>query len=216
MNILIGRDGRRVRRHSAPLAIQRGHLCPGAVLSTVASDFVRASDGQTLRANQISSWAKVDRYGTHVTVFVLIAPIHGRPSGFGGYSGTVALDDPRAQGGEVSVHVHVLYPNLNLVFAFSLLAAFGGFTWAWFIHVIGRNPKDENQPFLRNLVLRLAVLLVAAIPVVKLQVLSNNDWEGSTGQYISLATIVGAAAIAATPTLRALVLPARLTRRSSG
>ena len=117
------------------------------------------------------------------------------------------------------VHADVQYSNLDLVIAFSFLVAFGGFTWAWFIHVVDKKPNRTpghlldtgHQPLLRNLVLRVAVLLAAAIPVVKLQVLSNPDWQGTLGQFISLATIVGGAAIAATPTLRALVLPARVT-----
>lgn len=217
LKILIGRNGERVRRHSAPLAIAKGRLCPGIVLATTASDFVRAGDGQALRASQVSTWARVDKYGTHVTIFVLVAPLHGEPSGFGGYSGTVALNDPRAAGGSLPVHVDVQYSNLYLVLAFSFLAAFGGFTWAWFIHAINKkDPRNTgNQPILRNLVLRLAVLLAAAIPVVKLQVLTNPDWQGSLGQFIALATIVGGAAIAATPTLRALVLPASVTGDTS-
>ncbi len=43
---------------------------------------------------------------------------------------------------------------------------------------------------------------MAAVPVVNAQVLTNPDGEGSLSQYITLATLAGAAAIAATPTLR--------------
>ena len=94
----------------------------------------------------------------------------------------------------------------------ALLAAFGGFIWAWFIHRHVANPLDP-QPFWTSLILGLAVLMVAAIPVVNAQVLTNPDWAGSLSQYITLATLAGAAAIAATPTLRVITsLPERLTR----
>jgi hypothetical protein len=54
-------------------------------------------------------------------------------------------------------------------------------------------------------VLRIAVLLVTAVPVINAQVLSNPDWAGGLGQYITLATLAGGAAIAVTPTLNTLL-----------
>jgi hypothetical protein len=210
MDILIGRDGKRQGRQSPSLAVRNGRLCPGSILSTMASDFV-SSLGQhgQLPQRQIASWAQVDQYGTHVTIFVYVAPRVSEVSGSGGYSGTVALNDPRAQGGSVAVRVHVLYPPVAFVLPFTFLAAFGGFTWAWLIQNLRKSPldPDTHKNFLRNLALRVAVLLVAAIPVVNLQVLTNPDWQGTLTEYISLATLAGAAAIAATPTLRALIIP---------
>jgi hypothetical protein len=207
LDIVIGRGGTGQTRHSAPLAIQKGRLCPRTVLSTAMSDFV--NDNGQLQPGQLASWARVDRYGTHVTVFVSIAPRFLQVTGFGGYSGTVTLNDRRAEGGNVAVNAHVLYPYLNLVLALASLAAFGGFTWAWLIHELHNGPHKHDQ-LLRNLTLRFAVILVSVVPVVNLQVLSNPDWEGSLSQYVGLGTLVGTAAIAATPTLRALILgPAR-------
>lgn len=207
MNIYIGRGGNYQKRQSIVLAIQKARLCPRRILSTAASDFVQTG-GEPLKAGQVSSWAKVDSYGTHVIVYVVIAPRRGTVSGFGAYSGTVRLNDRWASGGNVAVHVHVRYPYLNLVFALACLAAFAGFAWAWLIHDLGTsnaNPYWEGN-FLRNLILRTAVVLTA-IPVASAQVLSKPDWQGSLGQYVTLGTIVGAAAIAATPTLRVLALP---------
>jgi len=218
LNLFIDRGGDTQRRQSVPLAtIQKGKLCPGGILTARISDLVRG-DGQTLPADQFSAWGKVDSTGTHVTIFVIVNPRYGHVSGFGDYSGIASLDDPRALGANVPVEVHVLYPNTNFVLAFSLIAAFGGFTWAWLLHDIhkskGAGGKPQtNEYFWRNMILRIAVLLAATIPVVNAQVLANPDWSGDLTHYIALATLTGAAAIALTPTLRALALPPHLPRR---
>jgi len=208
LNILVGTDGREEARHSVTLGIEGGRLCPGSILSTTASTFISGDDSQ-LRVRQVISWAKVDRYGTHLTIWVLVAPRFSRVSGFGGYSGTVFLNDPRAQGASVLVRVHALYPYRSAVLAWSSLAAFGGFAWAWFVHDIVKRKisTSQHQNLLRNLALRVAVALVTAVPIVKLQVLGDPNWSGTLSQYFTLATLVGAAAIAVTPTLRALILP---------
>jgi hypothetical protein len=223
--IVIGRGGRREQRMSTPLAVKQGRLCPGGILSTSTSDFI-SSNGE-LSQGQIASWAQVDKYGTHVRVFVAAAPRVGVISGAGGYSGLVSLNDPRAQGGTVPVRIEVLYPFPGIVLPLAFLAAFGGFAWAWLVqdlqihhkrHGLGTgnpatgeavDPRDTDNGghFLRNLALRVSVLLVAAVPVVDIQVLRNPDWQGTLSQYISIATLAGAAAIAATPTFRALILP---------
>lgn len=219
LNVVVGRSGEPVTSHSAPLAIQSGLLCPGEILSVAASDFASSGNGPALTPAQFASWAKVDRYGTHVTVYVEVAPRNTEPrhwgigqlGDFGGYSGTVSLNDPRALGAHMAVHVHILYPDLGLIFSFGFLAAFGGFVWAWLVHrkVAGQQAarQAEQAYWLRNLILRFAVLLAATVPVVNLQVLGKPDWAGTLSQYITLGTLVGAAAVAATPTLWALVLP---------
>jgi hypothetical protein len=201
LNIFIGRAGAPVHRQSSPLALQ-GSLPPGTALCMASTDLVRG-DGQTLPAYQVASWAIVDNDGTHVTVFVAVAPRYEYVSGFGGYSGTVSLNDPRALGADIPVNVHVAYYDISDPVAWAFLAAFGGFIWAWFIHRHVANQADP-QPFWASLTLRVAVLLVAAVPVLNVQVLANPDWEGSLTQYITLATLTGAAAIAATPTLRVI------------
>ena len=208
LNIFVGRGGGRVQRQSSPLTVQNATLPPGITLCATSSDLV-SSSGQTLPAYQVATWARVDNDGTHVTVFMTVAPRFGSVSGFGGYSGVVSLDDPRALGANVPVDVHVEYYDISDPVVWALLAAFGGFVWAWFIYRHVANPPVP-QPFWTSLVLGLAVLLVAAIPVVNAQVLTNPDWAGSLGQYITLATLAGAAAIAATPTLRVITaLPPR-------
>jgi hypothetical protein len=210
LNILIARNGIRQYRQSGALPVKLGVLCPGSILSTTASDFVSATGqhGQ-LPQRQIESWAQVDQYGTHVRIFVRVAPRVGVVSGSGGYSGVVVLNDPRAAGGVVSVNVSVLYPYIGVVIPFTFLAAFGGFSWAWLIHNLRKSPTDPDAKyhFVRNLILRIAVILVAAVPVVDLQVLTNLNWQGTLTDYVKLATLAGGAAIAATPTLRALILP---------
>ena len=92
-----------------------------------------------------------------------------------------------------------MYPWTALVFAFSALAAFGGFIWAWLVHVLhaGEN-SHSGEYFWRNFIQRLAVVLAAAVPVVNAQFLANPDWEGTLSQYITLGTLTGAAAIALT------------------
>jgi len=109
-----------------------------------------------------------------------------------------------------------MYPWTALVFAFSALAAFGGFIWAWLVHVLhaGEN-SHSGEYFWRNFILRLAVVLAAAVPVVNAPFLANPDWEGTLSQYITLGTLTGAAAIALTPTFRVLALPPRLGRTAS-
>jgi hypothetical protein len=201
LNIFIGRGGGPVERQTSPLAIN-GTLTPGTILCTAISDLVRG-DGQTLPANQVASWAQVDNTGTHATVFVKVAPRFDFVSGFGGYSGTASLDDSRAIGANVQVNVHVQYYDAIRPVIWAVVAAFGGFIWAWFIHRRLMKVSDP-QPFWASLILRVAVLLVAA-PVVNAQVLSNPDWDGSLSRYITLATLAGGAAIAATPTLYAVI-----------
>src|SRR5215469_2218063 len=219
LNIFIGRDGNVQERQSAPLAIQKGSLCPGETLAATTGDLVRG-DGATLPAFQVAAWGRVDSAGTHVTMYVRVAPRHALVSGFGGYSGVVSLADPHAVGANVLVDVHVLYPNINLVLAFSFLAAFGGFIWAWLVNDLRKLAEGQashsEQYFWRNLILRMAIILATAIPVVNVQVLANPDWEGSLSQYIALATLAGAAAIALTPTLRMLALPPNLPAKPRG
>jgi hypothetical protein len=183
---------------------------------------IARSDGQTLPTNQVATWGKVDSTGTHVIIWVKANPRYGYVSGFGSYSGTASLNDSHALGGNVPVDIHVLYPNISLVLVAGFLAAFGGFTWAWLVHDLRQEPKnpgnpgeqkaDENTFFWRNLILRIAVLLAATIPVVNVQVLANPDWSGDLTQYIALATLAGAAAIALTPTFRVLALRPGLSR----
>lgn len=208
-------------RQSIPLAIQKTKLCPGEILTASIGDLSR-SDGQTLPTNQVAVWGKVDSTGTHVIIWVKANPRYGYVSGFGSYSGIASLNDSHALGGSVPVDIHVLYPNISLVLVFGFLAAFGGFTWAWLVHDLRQESKnsedlggqktDENTFFWRNLILRIAVLLAATIPVVNAQVLANPDWSGDLTQYIALATLAGAAAIALTPTFRVLALRPGLSR----
>ena len=117
----------------------------------------------------------------------------------------MALNDPRAVGGNIAVDVHAEYPYLNDVILFALLAAFGGFIWARLIHVAVTKSAAVTHGFWVALVLRTAVLLATAVPVINAQVLSNPDWAGDLGQYITLATLAGGAAIALTPTLNTLL-----------
>jgi hypothetical protein len=203
MNLFVGRGGNPVQRQSAPLGIENGALTPGTYLCTSVSDLVR-SDGQTLPANQVASWGRVTNDGAHVTVYVVTSPRYRQVSGFGGYTGTVALNDPRAAGGNITVDVHAEYPYLDDVIVFALLAAFGGFIWARLIHVAVTKAAVAHG-FWVALVLRTAVLLATAVPVISAQVLSNPDWAGGLGQYITLATLAGGAAIALTPTLNTLL-----------
>jgi hypothetical protein len=215
LNLFISRAGNVQSRESVPLAITKGKLCPDGILTARISDLAR-SDGQTLSAGQFAAWGKVDSTGTHVTIVVKANPRYRRVSGFGSYSGIASLDDPNAVGANVPVNVHVLYPNIRWVITFSFIAAFGGFIWAWLVHEIHQGTRaqepDVNKFFWRNMFLRIAVLLAAAIPIVSAQVLANPDWSGDLTQYIALATLAGGAAIALTPTLRALVLPPHLKR----
>src|ERR1700761_6101635 len=213
LNLFAGRGGNLVQRQSAPVAVENTTLVPGTYLCTNVSDLVR-SDGQTLPANQVASWARVTNDGAHVTVYVAASPRYRQVSGFGGYTGTVSLNDPRAVGASLAVDVHVEYPYLDFIILFALLAAFGGFIWARLIHVAVTRSAAVPHGFWVALVLRVAVLLATATPVLNAQVLSNPDWAGGLGQYITLATLAGGAAIALTPTLNTL-LDRALTSSSS-
>jgi hypothetical protein len=203
MNMFVGRGGDLVQRQSAPLGIENAALTPGTYLCTSVSDLVR-SDGQTLPSDQVASWARVANDGAHVTMYVVASPRYRQVSGFGGYTGTVSLNDPRAVGGNIAVDVHAEYPYLDDVIVFALMAAFGGFIWARLIHV-AVTKSAVTHGFWVALVLRIAVLLVTAVPVINAQVLANPDWAGDLGQYITLATLAGGAAIAVTPTLNTLL-----------
>jgi hypothetical protein len=208
LNIFIGGGGEPVIRQSSPLAIQ-GQLQPGTYLCTSSGDLVN-TDGEALPQYQLTSWARVDNDGAHVIVYVEAAPRYKSISGFGGYTGTVSLNDPRAVGASVPMDVHVEYFNVRNPLVWALACAFGGLVWAWFIHrhmAVGAAP----QAFVSSLIFGLAVLLVASIPVLNAQVLANPDWSGTLSQYITLGTLAGGAAIAASPTLRLVTsLPATL------
>ena len=215
MNIYIGADGNRVLGESPALAVQNGTLCPGSIWTMRRSQFTR-TDGHTMQQDQVTSWGQVNNSGTQLTVWVLAAPHHGPlASGPGLYSGSVALDSSVVQGAQVPVRIHVAYQNPYLIFAFGFLAAFGGFTWAMLLYSASGAAANRGHLF-RNLTLCIAVLLAAAIPVVNVQVLSKPDWQGTLSQFIGLATLIGAAAIALTPTLRALVLPRSFLESAAG
>jgi hypothetical protein len=61
-----------------------------------------------------------------------------------------------------------------------------------------------SERFFANLALRVAVL-ATAVPIINAQVLSDPGWTGTLSDYIRLGSLVGGAAIAATPSLRAIV-----------
>jgi hypothetical protein len=214
LNIFIGGGGLPVTRQSSPLAIQ-GQLAPGTYLCTSSGDLVD-SYGEALPQYQITSWAKVDNDGTHVIVYVVAAPRYVSISGFGGYTGIVSLNDPRAIGASVPVDVHVEYFNVRNPLVWTLGAAFGGLVWAWFIHR-HMAAGAAQQPLFSSLIFDVAVLTVAAIPVLNAQVLANPDWSGTLSQYITLGTLAGGAAIAVSPTLRLVTsLPATASQRLRG
>jgi hypothetical protein len=205
LDVFVGRGGKLVMRQSVPLAIQSGALKAGTDLCVSASDLVNG-DGMTLPADQVATWATVDNDDAHVTVYFVVSPRFQQVSEFGGYTGTISLNDQRAVGADIPVDVHVEYPDLNFVIVFTLLASFGGFVWGRIVHIGTKGGQiPELQPFWINLVLRIAIMIVTAVPVLNSQVLSNPDWAGDLSQYISVGSLAGAAAIAATPTLSALV-----------
>jgi hypothetical protein len=205
--IFVGRDGHEEYRESSPLTILNGQkrFAAGTILCTSTSDFIR-SDGLILPANQISSQAVVSNDGDNVTVRVWVAPRYKQVSGFGSYSGTVNLNDSRASGASVPVRIYVLYPYVNRVLLWGLLLACAGLIWGLLVRKADKYlpGSDENGPFFANLALRVAVL-ATSIPIVNIQVLSKPGWTGALSQYLALGGLVGAAAIAATPSFRALV-----------
>lgn len=205
LSVYVGRGGAEQSGQSLALTVQSGSLQPGAYLCMSVSDIVR-SDGQALPAGQVASWAQVAQDGEHLTVFVWVSPRYQQVSGFGGYTGTVSLNDQRAVGADIPVDIYVEYPYLDEAIGFALLASFGGFIWGRIVHngTKGEGSAEDEQ-FWGSVVLRVAVILVTAIPVLSAQVLSNPDWVGGLSQYISLGTLAGGAAIAATPTLSAIV-----------
>jgi hypothetical protein len=210
LNIYVPRNHSMVERESGPLAIQNGRLCPGSILTVHATQF--AGSGGVLPVGQVASWAQVENSGTNLTIWVVVAPRYLAVSGAGSYQGTVTLDSLTAQGANIPISIIIGYQNVPLVFAFGFLAAFGGFTWAWLIHSVANGATVDGH-FLRHFLLCVAVLLATAIPIVDTQVLNKSDWQGTLIQYIGLGTIIGAAAVAATPTLRALALPRTLNNK---
>jgi hypothetical protein len=205
--IVIGGGGRRQQRDAGPLAITTpgSHPLPArTILCTQASDFVR-TDGIVLPANQISSQAVVSNSGEDVILRIWVAPRFQQVSGFGTYSGTIGLNDARATGASIPVKIEVQYPYLNRVALCGLLLAYAGLVWGLLVRVADRDLSfNRNEPFFANLALRIAVL-ATAVPIINAQVLSNPAWTGTLGGYIKLGGVVGAAAIAATPSLRAIV-----------
>jgi len=215
LNIFIGPGGGDVARNSSPLAIETGKLVPGSYLCTIISDLVR-SDGQILPAGQVTSHAQVSRDGRYVTIRLSVAPRYRQVSGYGEYSGTVSLDDPRSFGANVPVRVYIEYPYINRVLFFGLLAAAFGLFWALIVRMVDSNTQATEQTamFWPSLALRVAVL-ATAIPVLNAQVLSNPSWTGSLSEYIKLGTVAGAAAIATAPTLSAIVSRVKLSPPAS-
>jgi hypothetical protein len=204
LSVYTGRGNETVQRQSTLLSVQNGQLPANACLATAVSDLVR-SDGQTIPASQVASWAQVDNTGTRVTVFVQLSPRYGTVTAAGGYTGSVYLDDARATGGNVPVDIHVEYPFLWRAAMFCLAAAWVGFYWAWLVNLTKASDTPTTNRFWLYVTLQLAVLTVVSFPVLNAQVLTNPDWTGDLSQYITLATLAGGGALAATPTLRALI-----------
>jgi hypothetical protein len=191
-----------VQREST-LAVQTGRLTQTTCLATAVSDLTR-SDGPAIPADQVKTWALTDSTGTRVTVYIQVSPRYQSVTAAGGYTGTVYLDDFRAVGGSVPVDIHVEYPYLVRAGALCFAAAWIGFFWAWLVNLtLSNEPKWEK--FWLYIVLQLAVLIVVVFPVLNAQVLTNADWPGDLSHYIALATLAGGGALAATPTLRALI-----------
>jgi hypothetical protein len=194
-----------VERQSAQLAVEGGTLKPDECLGTSFSAFVR-SDGQSIPASQVSSWAESDNTGTRVTVYLAVSPRYGSVTAPGGYTGNVYLDDARAAGGSVPVYIHVEYPYVWRAAMACFAAAWAGFFWAWLVNLTRQaDAPPRDYLFWLYIVLQLAVLVVVPLSVLDAQVLTNPDWSGSTTQYAILATLAGGGALATTPTLRALV-----------
>ena len=201
--VYTGRANDTVKRQSTPLSVQNGSLPHNSCLSTAVSDLLR-SDGQAIPVTQVSSWALTDNTGTRVTVYIQLSPRFGTVTAAGGYTGTVYLDDARAVGANVPVDIHVEYPYLWRAAMLCIAAAWIGFFWAWLIKLNESNAPTSNK-FWLYLVLQVAVLIIVPFTVLNVQVLSNPDWTGDLSQYIALASLAGGAALAATPTLRALI-----------
>jgi hypothetical protein len=204
LSVYTGRGNETVQRQSTQLSVQNGQLPANACLATAVSDLVR-SDGQAIPADQVVSWAQVDNTGTRVTVFIQLSPRYGTVTAAGGYTGSVYLDDARATGGNVPVDIHVEYPFLWRAAMLCIAAAWVGFFWAWLVNLTKASDTPTSNRFWLYVTLQLAVLTVVSFPVFNAQVLTNADWTGDLSQYITLATLAGGGALAATPTLRALI-----------
>jgi hypothetical protein len=204
LSVYTGRGNETVQRQSTQLSVQNGQLPANACLATAVSDLVR-SDGQAIPASQVVSWAQVDNTGTRVTVFIQLSPRYGTVTAAGGYTGSVYLDDARATGGNVPVDIHVEYPVLWRAAMLCIAAAWVGFFWAWLVNLTKASDTPTSNRFWLYVTLQLAVLTVVSFPVFNAQVLTNADWTGDLSQYITLATLAGGGALAATPTLRALI-----------
>jgi hypothetical protein len=105
----------------------------------------------------------------------------------------------------VPVDIHVEYPFLWRAAMFCVAAAWIGFFWAWLVNLTKASDTPTTNRLWLYVVLQLAVLTVVSFPVLNAQVLTNPDWTGDLSQYITLATLAGGGALAATPTLRALI-----------
>ena len=202
--VYTGRGNDTAKRQSTPLSVQNGQLPANACLATAVGDLVR-SDGQAIPASQVATWAQVDNTGTRVTVYIQLSPRYGTVTAAGGYTGSVYLDDARATGGNVPVDIHVEYPFLWRAAMLCIAAAWIGFFWAWLVNLTKASDTPTANRFWLYVILQLAVLTVVSFPVLNAQVLTNPDWTGDLSQYITLATLAGGGALAATPTLRALI-----------
>ena len=201
--VYAGRGGGVVQRASTPLAVQSGLLPPNLCFGTVVSDLVR-SDGEVIPTDQVTSWAISGNAGRGIFIYIEVSPRYGQVTPAGGYTGTVALDDERAIGGNIPVDIHVEYPRLWRAAMVCLVAAWCGFFWAWLIHLTRADIPTTGR-FWLYVSLQLAVLTIVSFPVLNAQVLTNPDWIGNVSQYIALASLAGGGALATTPTLRALV-----------
>jgi hypothetical protein len=204
LSLYTGRGNGTVERQSTLLSVQNGQLPANACLATAVSDLVR-SDGQAIPASQVASWARVDNTGTRVTVYLQLSPRYLTVTPAGGYTGSVYLDDARATGGNVPVDIYIEYPFLWRATMLITAAAWIGFFWAWLVNLTRATSTPTSNRFWLYVVLQLAVLTAVTFPVLNAQILSNPDWTGDLSQYITLATLASGAALATTPTLRALI-----------
>lgn len=203
IDIVVPANGHTRHGRSPALAIQGNSTLPAGTPLAMSTTEFRRDDGDVLSDPQVTSVAQVGRDGRTVTIIVCVSPRLGEVSGYGKYVGATSLDDPRARGANVPIDIHITYPFVNRVLAWSLLAALAGLFWASLVRRSGQRVAQPRDSWMFTLGIGIASLLVAVPVIIKL-VIDNPDWSGKLSSYVSLAVAVGGTVIAAAPTVRAL------------
>jgi hypothetical protein len=173
---------------------------------------LRRSDGRVLAESHVTAVAQSSKNGFEITLRVCVDPVpHGgvdseavdvaKP---GQYIGAAWVDVPNVTGGHAPVKVDILYPHFEYPLIFGMLSATLALAYTWGIRQIDPNVTGAPISLSRAFFIR-GVALAIGLGVASQKAVEDPSWGGDFSDYRTLALLVGAAVIAAVPTLNAVI-----------